>query len=287
MTDALMQSNSGYVRGSVFTACLVAQAAREHGLDMPLPRAEPRIGVQVVPLPPSAPFHSFTFARVSPLRPSKKPLEEFVRKMQGVERHLGLDAANVFQLRGSKSIVSWISILPIDFTADVVGQISVKPDNGFLDWHNGMFEGLQGGPLPTLLSQRPRFDPLLIKLATAMPDFGNVPFVRKAIYSRICADFRRHIADPQRYPSPLGTDTIEEESLLLVLRGLHVQAVAIQLIARVLGWWKGDTVVAFLPWKFKIWNFDKMIESGIKINELPSHLRVHHFPEYVQFFKFI
>jgi hypothetical protein len=66
---------------------------------------------------------------------------------------------------------------------------------------------------------------------------------------------------------------IGEENLLLVLRALHVQAIAIQVTARVLGWWKGDMLVAFLPWKFTTWNFDKMIENGIRINELPWHLK--------------
>jgi len=35
---SLSQSNSGHFRGSAFTACVVAQAAREHGLQVPLPR---------------------------------------------------------------------------------------------------------------------------------------------------------------------------------------------------------------------------------------------------------
>lgn len=87
---------------------------------------------------------------------------------------------------------------------------------------------------------------------------------------------------------PLRSElTLGEENLLLVLRALHVQAIAIQVTAKVLGWWKGDTLVAFLPWKFTTWNFDKMIENGIRINMLPWHLKTCHFPEYVQIFNSI
>jgi len=265
MSDALTESGSGYVRGSAFIACLVAQAAHEHGLDVPLPQAKARTAVQVDPLPRSAPPHSFPLqvARVSLLQPSKMTLEELVWRMQDTERYFVVDATNIFHTTGPQL---------------------VKPDSeDFVSRYNGMCVGLQGGPSPTLESHIPRFDPLLMKLATAMPDFGHVPFAREAVYSRICADFRRHIADPQQYPSPFGTDKIGEENLLLVLRALHVQAIAIQVTARVLGWWKGDMLVAFLPWKFTTWNFDKMIENGIRINELPWHLKTRHFPEYVQF----
>jgi hypothetical protein len=41
-SDTLSQSGSGYFRGWVFTACLVAQVAREYGLLVPLPQADPR-----------------------------------------------------------------------------------------------------------------------------------------------------------------------------------------------------------------------------------------------------
>lgn len=135
----------------------------------PLPRAKPRTAVQVDPLPRSALPHSFPLqvARVSLLQPLKMTLEELVWRMQDTKRYLVVDATNIFLTMGPQS----------------------------------------GAPSPTLESHIPRFDPLLMKLATAMPDFGHVPFAREAVYSRICADFRRHIADPQQYPSPFGTDT--------------------------------------------------------------------------------
>jgi hypothetical protein len=282
--DSLSESDSGYFRGSAFTACVVAQAAQEHGLRVPLPRAEPRLCTSAdhpVSLPPSPPSHSFSTAQISVVKPSNVSFEEFVRRMLDMEQFLVANSLNVFQVRGSKSMLSWTSILPVNFTAEVVDRISVKATSAaWVTRYNeaATGEGLQGGPLPTLVSQSPRFDPLLVQLATAMPDIGQAPRTRDAIYANICADFRRHIAEPEQYASPLQANTIGEESLLLVLQSMHVQAVAVQQIARELGWCDAaDKVVPFLPLKNINWDFSEMIENGIRVDELPWHLKRHHF----------
>ena len=56
-SNALTESSSGHFRGSIFTACVVAQAAHKYGLQVPLPRAVKRSsGDHWVPLPPTPPI---------------------------------------------------------------------------------------------------------------------------------------------------------------------------------------------------------------------------------------
>lgn len=229
LADALVQSGSGYVRGSAFTACLVAQAAHEHGLQVPLPRADLRTtdseDLGLCPLPPSAPSHSFP-AQFSTLKPlnTGMSLKEFVGHMQDIEKLHVAQSANHFQTSGLNSTVNWTRILPIEFSSEVVGQIGVKVDSAnFVTRYNEIFKGSQGGPLLTLDSRTLQLDPLLIKLATAMPDIEQVlPGTREIIYAQICADVRRYIAEPQRFASPFKCHMIHEDSLLLILRAMHV-----------------------------------------------------------------
>jgi hypothetical protein len=156
-----------------------------------------------------------------------------------------------------------------DITAEV-GQtgVTVKAESDSADFINETHatEGssLQGG---LLRSQIPTSNSLLIKLATAMLDTGqlearaghtSVGRTHKAVYAKAWIDFRRHIADPERYPSPLGANTITEESLLLELRTMHVQAVAVQQIARVLGWCEDAVFMPFLLQKITNWDFREM-----------------------------
>jgi len=286
---ALTQSGSGYVRGSAFTACLVAQAAEEHGLWVPLPRTVPCTGSDIGPLPPDLPFHKFP-TQLSALKPSSMTLKQFVDRMQKFEKLLVSTYPGLFQTRGSKSTISWTRILPLQFTAEAVGRIQVKPTPAHhRARYNKMFiiAGPQGGPLPTPESRTHQLDPLLVTLATAMSEDIDLGFrTREMIYAKICADLRRHIAEPQRYASPIQPDMISEGSLLLVLRAIHVQAVAVQQIARVSGWSNAD-VVPFLPWKIRNGNTSEMIASGVRIDKLSWHLKVNHFQEYVQYFNFI
>jgi hypothetical protein len=288
---ALSQSGSGYVRGSAFTACLVAQAAEEHGLLVPLPRAVPWTASDLGPLPLDLPSHSFP-TQLSALKPSSMSLKEFVGRMQKFEKLLVASNPGLFQTSGLKSTVTWNRILPLNFTAKVVGQIQVKstPTHHRARYNKIlMIAGPQGGPsIPTPESRTHQLDPLLVTLATAMSEDLDLGYrTREMIYAKICADLRRHIAEPQRYASPIQPDTISEGSLLLVLRAIHVQAVGVQQIARVLGWSDAD-VVPFLPWKIGHGgNTGEMIASGVRINKLSWHLKVNHFQEYVQYFNFI
>jgi len=181
-------------------------------------------------------------------------------------------------------MISWTSILPVELTAEVVGRINVKAD---ATCNNEMFltQDPQGGPSPTLGSQSPRFNPLLVKLVNAMPDIRQVPRTHEAFYVKICADFRRHLAEPKQYPSPLHADTIGEESLLLALQSMHVQTVAVQQIAKELRWCDAnDKVVPFLPQMFANWDIRELIENGIRVDKLPWYLKRHHFHEYVKHF---
>ena len=285
---ALTQSGSGHVRGSAFTACLVAQAAEEHGLRVPLPRTVPLTGSDLSPLydPPS---HSFP-TQLSALKPSSMTMKEFVGGMHKFEKLLVQSYPSVFQTSELKSTISWTRIIPLHFKAKVMGRIQVKPTPAdHKAEYNSMFiiPGQQGGPsLPTPESQTHQLDPLLITLATAMSeDVCKVFRAREMIYAKICADLRQHIAEPQRYASPIQPDTISEESLLFMLRAIHVQAVGVQQIARVLGW-SDAVVVPFLPWTMGNGNIHRMIASGFRIDKLSWHLKVNHFPEYVKCFDF-
>ena len=294
MASALSESYPGYFRGSAFTACVVAQVAHEHGLRVPLPRDRP--SSQLLSLPSSPLLHSFSTpvgTQVCILKPLDVSFEEFVHRMRNMQQFLIDNSLDLFQVRGSRSLISWTTILPVTFTAEVMGQIGVKPDStGYSTSHNKIFatssNGPQGGTLPTIGSQSLQFDPLLVKLATEMPEIRQPARTHEAFYSRICAAFRQHLSDPQQHPSPLRVDTIGAESLLLALRSMHVQAVAIQHIARVLGWCDdAGGVMPFVPQKITNWDFTDMIENGIRIDELPWHLKRHHFHEYVQHYAII
>lgn len=237
---ALTESGSGYFRGSAFTACAVAQAAYGYGLRVPLPRTERRPpGVRWIPLPSSPPPHSFSTpgaAKLLIIRAPTASFEEFARRMVDMERFLVESPINIFQVKGSNTTVSWTTIFPITFTAEAVGRIGIKATSAnYVETFNGMFNANpHGGALPTLGSPSPRFNPLLIKLVTAMPDIRPVHFSHDAIYAKNIAHLRRRITEPERYTSSLETNMIiGEEDLLFVLRSIHVQAVAVQQIARV------------------------------------------------------
>ena len=300
-SESLMQSGSGYVRGSTFTACVVAQVAYEHGLQVPLARTDPRHGADrdVVPLPSSPPSHSFsTPAALSTIdKPSNISFDKFVQRMLNVEKFfIENDACHKFQLEGAKSIrmASCTSILPINFTPEVVSRIHLKPDSVNCRTGYKALEGprksLQGGALPTLGSQTPGFDPLLIKLVNAMPEFYTGPGrTREAIYIKLGASLRRYIAEPGQHTYPLQ-GVADEENLLLVLRSMHVQAVAVQLLAKELNWCHAaDRVEPFLLLRnisSAYGTVDNggtldnggMLNNGIKLNKLPFYLATHHFP---------
>lgn len=283
--DALSQSHSGHFRGSTFTACAVAQVAREHGLQVPLPRTDPE--KERASLPLSLPPHSFStpIAEFSLMKPSNISFTDFVDRMISMKEFVVENSINVFQVGGPKSTVSWTSVFPVHFTAEVMDRIGIKADSpDYVTNYNEVFpgQGLQGGHLPTPMSRSCQFSPLLTKLVFAMPDSIHALHTIAGVYTKAGEDLRRHIAEPERYPSPLEGGRIGEESLLIMLHSMNVQAVAVQYTARVLGWCDAaDEVVAFVPQQITNWNLDEMLKNGIRVNELPWYLKEHHFPGYV------
>ena len=288
--DALSQSYSGHFRGSTFTACAVAQVAHEHGLQVPLPRTDPEKERALLPL--SLPPHSFStpFAEISLVKPSNVSFTDFVDGMISMKEFLVENSINIFQVGGPKSMVSWTSVFPVHFTAEVMGQIGIKAESpDYVANYNEICPspGPQGGPspLPTPMSRSCQFNPLLTKLVSAMPDSIHALHTMAGVYTKAGEDLRRHIAEPERYPSPFEGGRIGEESLLIMLHSMHVQAVAVQYTARVLGWCDAaDEVVAFVPQQVTNWNLDEMLKNGIRVNELPWYLKDHHFPEYVHYY---
>ncbi|KDR78252.1 hypothetical protein GALMADRAFT_224624 [Galerina marginata CBS 339.88] len=120
---------------------------------------------------------------------------------------------------------------------------------------------------------------LLVTLATAMPATEYLPRTPKATYASVSAELRRHIYAPTQYAFPPQTDTVGTRTLLLVLKSYHVQDVAMQVLARELGWRDASCKVEiFLPQKIANWDFYEVIKSGIRIDELLWHLKATHFP---------
>ena len=300
-SDALTQSGSGHFRGSAFTACVVAQAASQYGLRVPLPRTDPRpSGDHRVRLPPSPPSHSFptsATAQVSTLKPLDMSFAEFMDHVENMQRFLVENSLSIFKAKGSKSRVSWNIVLPIYFTAEAVDQISVKATSAnwssnyndiFLDLDLG--GGLQGclQASPFLTPQDLRFDPLLVKLLAAKPDIRPVPFKHDAIVAQTIADLQQHIAEPEQYafPPQLEAGKVDQDDLLLMLRSVHVQAITVQLIARELGWYNAVKVTPFLPHQIEDFLYEEMINKGFRLNILAGYLNGCHFEgyRYVQFF---
>ena len=286
--DSLSQSGSEYVRVPAFAACLVAQAAHEHGVQVPSLHAEPRSGNPdsgMVALPPSAPSHS-PGTQPSIVKPTNMSFQEFVDQIKDKNRLLD-NSSNAFQIRRSNPTAPWMTVLPLNFTVEALAQIGVKTESAEFVAHQrvmSIVEDLQK-PLPhvELPNGDPRSNALLMRLINAMPDVGLEAFpIRELIHPIMCADYRRHLADPQQCTSP---NKIDPWSLLRALQANHALAVAVQQIPKVLGWCDaGDTVMPFIPWKYRGWNFGPMIENGICVDELPNYLRRYHFPGYVQYY---
>ena len=162
----------------------------------------------MVLLLPDLPFHSFP-AQLSALKPSSMTLKEFVGRIQKFEKLLVTTnpGLGLFQTRELKLTVSWTSILPLDLTAEVVGQIQVKQTPPTIDPDIIRCSLLQAckKDLHSLQS------PLLITLETAMSEDINSDFrMQEMIYAKICAELQQHIVEPQRYASPIQPDTISK-----------------------------------------------------------------------------
>ena len=132
------------------------------------------------------------------------------------------------------------------------------------------------------MAPRPLLNPLLIHLATAMKNL-DTPHTRETFHANICRRLLCHVAEPERYESPFQPHTISEESLLCDLWSMHIQAVAVQEIARVLGWWDANAnggLVPFLQRQSAMQEISDMIGRGVRVEELPDHLEGH-YPGYV------
>ena len=262
---------------------MVSQAAYEHGLRVPLAQAEPRpLNTPVdqrVLLPPSPPPHSFSspVTAMSILQPPEISFQGFLQK----------GSLNVFQAVGLQSMVTWAHILPIQFTEAVVGQIRLKAD--LVDYSASFktvltSEGLQGGPPPSPTVPQPnRVNRCLVRLAIAMSNVKHAPYTHDAHYADICKELLLHLSEPERYVSPIQDHTIGEESLLYVIQSMHVQAIAVQEIARSLGWCEDGVKLPFLPRKIARWEIEEMIQQGgVRVDILAPYLESRHFNGYVQ-----
>lgn len=168
-----------------------------------------------------------------------------------------------------------------------MGQISIKADSGYAALYNKVVpsRGLQGGSLPTPVSHsRSQLDPLLVKLTAAMSKVGQAPCMLEALYVNICRELLQHISELEQHNSPLQAYIVGEKSLLYVLCSMHVQAVAIQEIARERGWCNATdgAISLFLPQKSANCKVDEMIEQGIRVDELLLHLESHYFHGCIQ-----
>jgi len=287
--EALSESGSGYFRGSAFTACVVAQAAQEYGLRVPLPRAEPRSldAQQHVWLPTSLPPHSFSTPGIATLilRPSDISLAEFLRRMINMKQFLVENRINIFQAMGSRSMVTWTNILPFKFTGEIVGLTSLKADSAdYSTRFNAtvLRAGLQGLP-PTLVSHNPAYDPILVRLVVEISKV-DVPWMEFDVFcANISRNLVQHISDPEHHECPLQPRTISAEGLLYILWSIHVQAVAAQEIARELGWCDAtkDAISPFLPPTRGISEVEEMMQHGVKINELLRHFACRGSSQYV------
>ncbi|KDR70464.1 hypothetical protein GALMADRAFT_271541 [Galerina marginata CBS 339.88] len=266
--NALAGSHFTHERGSAFTTCAVAQTACERGQ-------------QFKPHPSQIALSS----NIS--------FNDFVSSMLQTERFLTERVSGTFPTNSPKSKATHTDIH--QFTRRI-GVPTNSPD--YLTFYKQMcnIAYLQGldteRPLPSVQPMpmlrynnlAPRFDPRLIKLATAMPDSAYFPWCPKATYALNCSDLRRHISEPERYAFPARTNfSVGEKTMLIMLHSYHVLDVAVQIIARELDWCdpvsaSPGKVEVFLPQKLENRDFYKMIESGVKINELPWYLKQYHFP---------
>jgi len=254
---------------------------------VPLPRAVRRPSesseAQLVPLPLSPPPHSFStpVAAQTTIMQFSITFHQFVCRMQNMRQFLVENHLHTFQVKGSNSTVSWNKILPIEFTLAIINQISVKPTPPtFSTTFNELCstrvaaQQLERRVSPTLGSQS--LHPLLVKLATLMPYVRQLPFTHKAVLAQLIADLRQHIVEPERYVNPLHASPIGGEVLLVVLHSTHVQALAVQQIARELRWCRpAHGITPFLPQQIENFEFEKMIKKGIRVDKLPYYLKTH------------
>ncbi|KAF7326690.1 hypothetical protein MVEN_02606200 [Mycena venus] len=282
-SDAIAQSASGNVRGSMFTLCVTTQIAAEFGLKV---QAEGRSLMEslsepdaLVSLPSSPPDHSFlvdpsTSLPIHP--PSDRPIRPFVDDAQALQDFLVYKPTAYFQLLSnseSAEDLTWYNILPSGFTETMGRETTLYPDN------TSLLKELLGGP--QLHGGEPQsedsafFDSdsslqTLVRLSLVYVALDTDHFTQEARDSKICEALLRHVEDPQN-PSPFRGS--EGRDFCELLQRRNIQAVAVQDIARGFGWWSGDiTPFVLSPGGDYRRARDEMIGAGMPIDQIPRDL---------------
>ncbi|KAJ7221695.1 hypothetical protein GGX14DRAFT_559177 [Mycena pura] len=282
-SDALAQSGSGNIRGGVFTLCVTGQAAAEFGVKVPLPRAEGRSLMEscsesdmLIPLPSSPPDHSFglSTSRLAIHPPSNRPIRPFVDDAQALKDFLLYKPTAFFQIISnseSAEDLAWYYILPTQFTEAMVHETRLYPDNLILlKEFFGEPQRHGGGPQSEngTHSDSDACFQTLVRLASAYLQI-DTRFTQESRDSHICADLLQHFENPAN-PWPLHG---WEDDFCALLQRRNIQAVAVQQIARELGWWNGD-ITSFVqrPGRDYRRARDEMRGAGMAIDRIPERL---------------
>ncbi|KAJ7706361.1 hypothetical protein B0H17DRAFT_1126031 [Mycena rosella] len=264
---ALAQSASGYVRGSMFTQCTTAQIAHDVGLQMPRPRADKRsatrqqLGLKIddiVKLPLSPPLHSLSPPRTIQIQsPTDQGILQFMEAVNSRQDYLLFDAAATFQVFPSPSAdaLPWHHILPSPFNEAMVASLSLYLDN--LEVSRDFF-----GTLPQLQGGSSPKDPDLSR--PKQLEILAATYVQKQESS-----FTPEAHDITTSGEPCS----EEQDFLHMLRCRNVQSVAVQHIARALGWWEGE-VASFVLRPFGDYRGARMemTDLGMFLDLIPEEL---------------
>ncbi|KAJ7228596.1 hypothetical protein GGX14DRAFT_613758 [Mycena pura] len=249
-SDSLAQSSSGYVRGSMFTSAVTAQMAADFGVHLPRPRADKRSITKLdlcltesnlVPLPPSPPPHSLLPRTMIEMKhPVKRGIRALVDAANSYQQYMLYEAATAFGVYSSPSAdgLAWHDVSPIPFTKALTTSISLYSDDtgGIIDLFGTL--RLQGGSsAPRPASQLPDH---LRELAEAYSMFAQAPHGPEARDIRRCVEYLQHTRSPSVNPSPFQGQGSEERDFYKMLRCRNVQSIAVQFIARGLGWWEGE-----------------------------------------------
>ncbi|KAJ6588449.1 hypothetical protein B0H19DRAFT_206813 [Mycena capillaripes] len=246
--DALAQSSSGCVRGSMFTTFATAQMVLDFGLDLPRPRADKRsttrkqfhlTKLDLIPLPPSPPPHSLSPGTTLKIEhPTDRGIRALVEGANSHQEYLLFEAGTAFNVYPSPSadVLPWRDLIPIPFTETMVASISLYSDDA--EGTNGLFGVLPlrgGSSAPRAASKLP--DHLRV-LAVAYAKFVQAPCGPEARDIRCCAEYLQHLRSPSVRPPPFQGS--EGRDFYKMLKCRNVQSVAVQLIAKGLGWWEGE-----------------------------------------------
>lgn len=225
----------------------------------PLPQAEPlppETPVDgMVRLPASPPTYSFPNTSSLKLSESSNgPLSGSLQGMLGVERFLIMTR---FQESESRNDVPWHQILPLVFKETFVRQTETDSFNSSVSPLNTGLHPTQGGmSLKTLLEEQ-RWPIETIRLiADAFLKVPHRILTHEGMDAKVALEFL-HDVNPS---------SIKAQDLLYGLYTRYIQAVVVQEIARLLGWWVVPEIAPFfslIEEANKRHHQIAMIESGI------------------------